>query len=62
MKNALDWLVSDETFVGKSVALVNTSPRARHAYDTLFETLRTMSATIVDGCVAEHSSAWFLSG
>lgn len=49
MKNALDWLVSDETFVGKSVALVNTSPRARHAYDALLETLRTMSATIVEG-------------
>ena len=27
MKNALDWLVGDEAFVGKPVALVNTSPR-----------------------------------
>lgn len=47
MKNALDWLVSFEGFVYKPVAVVNTSPRAHHAYDTLLETLRTMSATIV---------------
>lgn len=48
MKNALDWLVSYEAFVGKPVALVNTSPRAHHAYDGLLETLRTMSATVVE--------------
>jgi len=47
MKNALDWLVSDEGFVGKPVALVNTAARARHAYDALQETLKTMSATLV---------------
>ncbi len=47
MKNALDWLVSFEGFVAKPVALVNTSPRARIAYESLLETLRTMSATIV---------------
>src|SRR5512139_2459361 len=53
MKNALDWLVSFEGFVGKPVAVVNTSPRAYHAYDALLETLRTMSATIIpDACVA----------
>jgi NAD(P)H-dependent FMN reductase len=53
MKNALDWLVSDEDFAGKPVALVNTSPRARHAYDSLVEVLKTMSATLVpDACVA----------
>ena len=48
MKNALDWLVSFEGFVGKPVAVVNTSPRAHHAYEALLETLRTMSAIIVD--------------
>lgn len=48
LKNALDWLVSEERFVGKPVAVVNTSPRAHHAYDALLETLRTMSAVIVD--------------
>jgi chromate reductase, NAD(P)H dehydrogenase (quinone) len=48
MKNALDWLVSFEGMVGKPVALVNTSPRARHAYDALREILQTMSASVVE--------------
>jgi len=48
MKNALDWLVSFEPFVGKHVAVINTSPRARHADAALRETLRTMSAVIVE--------------
>ena len=30
IKNALDWLVSFEGFVAKPIAVVNTSPRARH--------------------------------
>lgn len=47
MKNALDWLVSFEGFVAKPVAVVNTSPRAHHAYEALLETLRTMSASVV---------------
>lgn len=47
MKNALDWLVSFEGFVAKPVAVVNTSPRAHHAYEALLETLRTMSATVI---------------
>src|SRR5262245_37371247 len=42
LKNALDWLVSDEGFVGKPVAVVNTSPRAHHAYEALLEILKTM--------------------
>lgn len=49
LKNALDWLVSFEGAVGKRVALVNTSPRAHHAYDSLAEVLRTMSMEIVPG-------------
>ena len=53
MKNALDWLVSHEGFVAKPVALINTSPRAHHAYDALVETLTTMSANIIrEACVA----------
>lgn len=53
MKNALDWLVSFEPFVAKPVALINTSPRARHAQAALMETLATMSAQLVhEGCVA----------
>jgi chromate reductase len=47
MKNALDWLVSFEGTVNKPVALINTSPRAHHAYDALAETLRTMTLDIV---------------
>ena len=47
MKNALDWLVSDEDFVAKPIALVNTAPRARHAFEALHEVLTTMSATLV---------------
>ncbi len=48
IKNALDWLVSFEPFVGKPLAVVNTSPRAHHADAALRETLRTMSAVIVE--------------
>ncbi len=47
MKNALDWLVSYEPTVRKPAALVNTSPRAHHAYDALREILATMSVDIV---------------
>jgi chromate reductase len=47
MKNALDWLVSYEGFVAKPIAVINASPRARHAYDSLLEVLKTMSATLV---------------
>jgi len=47
LKNALDWLVGHEGFVGKPVAVMNTSPRAHQAYDALLEVLRTMSATLV---------------
>jgi chromate reductase len=48
MKNVLDWLVGLPAFYGKPVAVLNASPRARHADDALRETLRTMSATIVE--------------
>ena len=47
MKNALDWLVSFEGFVAKPVVVVNTSPRARHAHESLLEVLKTMSATLL---------------
>jgi chromate reductase, NAD(P)H dehydrogenase (quinone) len=48
MKNVLDWLVGLPAFYGKPVAVLNASPRARHADEALRETLRTMSATIVE--------------
>jgi chromate reductase len=48
MKNALDWMVGNESFVDKPVALFNTSPRASIAQDALKEILRTMSARIIE--------------
>ena len=52
IKNALDWMVGNETFVDKPVALLNASPRASHAQAALRETVSTMSARVVDeACV-----------
>ena len=48
IKNTLDWLVSFEPFVNKPVAVLNASPRAHHADAALRETLRTMSAVLVE--------------
>ena len=48
IKNALDWLVGFEAFSCKAVAVFNASPRAHHADDALRETLKTMSAVIVE--------------
>jgi chromate reductase, NAD(P)H dehydrogenase (quinone) len=48
IKNALDWLVGFEAFSNKAVAVFNASPRAHHADDALRETLKTMSAVIID--------------
>jgi NAD(P)H-dependent FMN reductase len=48
MKTALDWLVSHESFVGKPVALLNAQPRAHWSDAGLRETLKTMSATLVE--------------
>jgi len=47
LKNALDWLVASETFPGKRVVLINTSPRAYHAQASLREILATMSARLL---------------
>ena len=53
IKNALDWMVANETLVGKPVALLNASPRATLAQAALRETLATMSALIIEeGCLA----------
>lgn len=48
MKNALDWMVGNEAFVGKPVALLNASPRATIAQASLKETLTVMSAQVVE--------------
>lgn len=47
MKNALDWVVGSGEFVGKPVALLNTSGRATHAQVSLKEVLSTMDARII---------------
>jgi chromate reductase, NAD(P)H dehydrogenase (quinone) len=53
LKNALDWMVGNESFVNKPVALFNTSPRASQAQAALREVLCTMSARIIEeACVA----------
>jgi chromate reductase, NAD(P)H dehydrogenase (quinone) len=53
LKNALDWLVSGEEFVNMPVALINTSPRARHAQAALREVIKTMSGNIIEkACVS----------
>ncbi|MBD1874924.1 NAD(P)H-dependent oxidoreductase [Nodosilinea sp. FACHB-131] len=52
LKNALDWLVSGEEFIGKPVALFNASPRATHAQASLIEIVTTMAGRIVpEACV-----------
>jgi len=48
LKNALDWIVGSGELVGKPVALFNASPRATHAQASLVETLRVMSANVVE--------------
>ena len=48
MKNALDWLVGYESFFQKTVAILNTSPRAQHADAALREILKTMAANIIE--------------
>jgi chromate reductase len=47
IKNALDWMVGNESFVDKPVGLLNAAPRATIAQAALRETLVTMSAHIV---------------
>lgn len=52
MKNALDWLVSGDEFPHKPIMLINTSPRASHAQESLREVLITMSGIIIESaCV-----------
>ena len=48
LKNALDWLVSGPDVPGKPVAVVNATTRAHIAHASLIETLRTMSAEVVE--------------
>jgi chromate reductase len=49
LKNALDWVVGSGELSGKPVALINASPRATHAQESLREIIATMDARIVPG-------------
>jgi len=51
LKNALDWLVSGPEMYGKPVGVLTASSQAQHAPASLVETLRTMSAVVVEGAV-----------
>jgi NAD(P)H-dependent FMN reductase len=48
IKNALDWMVGNESFVQKPVALLNASPRATHAHAALLEIVTMMSARVIE--------------
>jgi len=48
MKNVLDWLVSSYEFPDTPIMLINTSPRATHAIESLKEVLTTMSGIIIE--------------
>lgn len=53
MKNALDWMVSNTSFIDKPLVLLNTSPRATHAQAALREIVSTMSARVIDdACIS----------
>jgi chromate reductase, NAD(P)H dehydrogenase (quinone) len=47
LKNALDWLVSSEDFMGMPIAILNASPRATHAQASLIEILTTMAGRVI---------------
>jgi NAD(P)H-dependent FMN reductase len=51
-KNALDWLVSDPTFPGKPVVILQVARGSSWALDSLREVLRTMSAQILEAAFA----------
>ena len=48
LKNALDWIVGSGELVNKPVALLSASPRATHAQASLLETIRVMSADVIE--------------
>jgi len=48
MKNVLDWLVSSNEFPDTPIMLINTSPRAIHALESLKEVLSIMSGLIIE--------------
>lgn len=51
IKNALDWMVGNDSFVQKPTIVWNASPRAHHAHEALMETLQMMSTNILSDAV-----------
>jgi chromate reductase len=50
LKNAIDWLVSDGTLVGKPVLIITTAPtRGEFAHAQLVEVLTTMQWNVLTG-------------
>lgn len=47
LKNALDWVIESGEFVGKPVAVISASARARYAWAALVEILTAMSARVI---------------
>jgi NAD(P)H-dependent FMN reductase len=47
MKNALDWVADSGELIDKPVALINASPRPRHAWASLAETPAVISARVI---------------
>ncbi len=47
LKNALDWVVGSGEFISKPVALLNASPRATYAQESLTEIISTMDGRII---------------
>jgi chromate reductase len=47
LKNALDWVVRSGEFYEKPVAIINASPRAVYAQESLREVLTTMGARVL---------------
>ena len=47
VKNALDWVVGSGELIDKPIAIINASARATHAWASLAETLRVMSARVI---------------
>jgi chromate reductase len=48
LKNALDWMVGNDSFVNKPVLLFNASPMSVHAHASLREIISVMSARIME--------------
>lgn len=59
IKNGLDWMVGNESFIGKPVALLkNASPRATRANASLHETIIVMSVSVIEAASITLPLVW----